>query len=520
MKLRVALAAGAWGAIYRVSMLLIAAGLVWVIWRVQEVTGAGGTVSYSGAWWQVGLRWLELLWLAPAPLAVALWAGWLIWAEAARRAPAPRPAPDMAVLVDGPAIARMPARIVFRFVSRGEQVDTLRASVETARAAMRALPAPETSRRGARQAPYRIEIVTDRPLPALVAPDCAVYVTPEEYQTTARSRFKARALTYLQEVSPPAGDEWRLYLDEESRVDASVVAGIYDFIERAERETAARGPEAPRRIGQGAILYQGGSAFFRAADALRTGDDLGRFRFQYGLGAPLFGAHGSFLLVRGVDERALTFDVGEANSITEDAAWALRAWARGWRFGWVAGYVREQPPQRVMDFVRQRARWLTGVRLVALDGAVPLGYRLILTIFTTLWQLSFVPLLVTLVALATHIPPVAWMRLPADITWATFMLAYLQGLDTQAARTARERVWSGPAWLRPFWLVWARAREWLMALGIFWYSLLEMFAVVYSLRRERGFFVIQKPRFTTSAEEAGLSVSEESGAAQGVSVHA
>ncbi len=515
-----ALAAGAWGLIYRVSMLLIAAGLVWVVWRVQEVTGAGGTVSYTGVWWQVGLRWLELLWLAPAPLAVALWAGWLTWAEAARRAPALRPAPEMAVLVDGPAIARMPARIVFRFVTRGEQVDTLRLSVETARAAMRALPAPETSWRGERVAPYRIEIVTDNALPALVAPDCAVYVIPPEYQTAARSRFKARALTYLQEISPPVGDEWRLYLDEESRVDASLVSGAYGFIERAERETATHGPEAPRRIGQGAILYQGGSAFFRAADALRTGDDLGRFRFQYGLGAPVFGAHGSFLLVRGMDERALSFDVGEANSITEDAAWALRAWARGWRFGWVAGYVREQPPQRVMDFVRQRARWLSGVRLVALDRSVPLGYRLTLTIFVALWQLSFVPLLVTVAALATHTPPVAWMRLPADITWATFMLAYLQGLDTQAARVARERIWPGPSWLRPFWLIWARAREWLMALGIFWYSLLEMSAVVYSMRRERGFFVINKPRFTTPEEETDQTVSGESGAAQGVGAHA
>ena len=512
------LRAGAQIWVYRLSMVLIASALVWVVWRVQEVTGSGGTASYSGVWWHVVLRWLELLWLAPAPLAVALWAGWLIWGVAARRDPAPRPAPDVAVLVDGPAIARLPARIVFRFVTRGEQVDTLRASVEAARAAMRAMPAP--FRQAGTVAPYRIEIVTDEPLPAFVEPDCAVYVTPPEYQTTAHSRFKARALTYLQEASPAKGDEWRLYLDEESRVDASVVAGVYDFIERAERETRTPGPEAPRRIGQGAILYQGGSAFYRAADALRTGDDLGRFRLQYGLGAPIFGAHGSFLLVRGIDERELTFDVGSRNSITEDAAWALRAWSRGWRFGWVEGYVREQPPQRVMDFVRQRARWLTGVRLVALDRAVPLGYRLTLIIFTMLWQLSFVPLLVTVAALATHTPPVAWMRLPADITWATFMLAYLQGLDTQAARAARERAWPGPPWLRPFWLMWARVRAWPMALGIFWYSLLEMFAVVYSVRREHGFFVIQKPRFTPHAGKTVSLASEEATSAQGASANA
>jgi hypothetical protein len=424
----------------------------------------------------------------------------------------------MAVLVDGPAIARMPARLVFRFVTRGEEVKTLYASIEAARAAMRAVPAP--SQRGERAAPYRIEIVSDTPLPALLAPDCAIYVIPPGYQTAARSRFKARALTYLQESSPAQGDEWRLYLDEESRVDASAVAGVYDFIERVEREAERAGPEAPRRIGQGAILYQGGSAFFRAADALRTGDDLGRFRLQYGVGAPVFGAHGSFLLVRAMDEPNLTFDVGASNSITEDAAWALRAWARGWRFGWIAGYVREQPPQRAMDFVKQRARWLSGVRLVTLDSTIPLARRLILTIFVALWQLSFVPLLVTVAAIATHTPPVAWMRLPADITWATFMLAYLQGLDTQSARTAREHAWQGPAWIEPAWRLWARVREWPLALGIFWYSLLEMFAVVYSVRRETGFFVIHKPQLNPSAHETLAKAAEEPIVPQGAGAHA
>jgi egghead protein (zeste-white 4 protein) len=417
----------------------------------------------------------------------------------------------------------MPARIVFRFVTRGEQEATLLASVEAARAAMRATPPPVgawSGRKGERVAPYRIEIVSERPLPDLVAPDCAVYTPPASYVTPAGARFKARALTYLQQVSPSRGDEWRLYLDEESRVDVALIAALYEFIASGEREKANAGPESPRRIGQGAILYQGGSAFFRAADGLRTGDDLGRFRLQYGLGAPLFGAHGSFLFVRAVDEASLSFDVGSANSITEDAAWALRAWSRGYRFGWIAGYLREQPPQRVMDFVRQRARWLTGVRLVAVDRATPLRYRLALLVFTSLWQLSCVPLLVTIAALATHTPPVPWMRLPADMTWATFMLAYLQGIDTQAARHARERVWTGPAWLRPLRLLWARMREWPLALGIFWYSLLEIFAVIYSLRRDHGFFVIHKPQLTSAQEIRPLATESQAEATQGVRVHA
>src|SRR5262249_47792787 len=156
-------------------------------------------------------------------------------------------------------------------------------------------------------------------------------------------------------------------------------------------------------------------------------------------------------------------------------------------------------------FVRQRARWLTGVRLVVVDRATPLRYRLALLAFTALWQLSCVPLLVTIAALATHTPPVTWMQAPADITWATFMLAYLQGIDTQAARAASERVWLGPAWLRGLWSLWTRVREWPLAFGIFWYSLLEIFAVIYSLRRDRGFFVIHKPQLTSAQETRQLA---------------
>src|SRR6185437_5164135 len=164
-------------------------------------------------------------------------------------------------------------------------------------------------------------------------------------------------------------------------------------------------------IGQGAILYQGGDWLFRGADTLRTADDLGRFRLQYALGVPIFGIHGSYIVVRGLDDAALSFDVGERNSLTEDAAWSLRAWARGRRFAWVEGYLYEQPPQSVPDFVRQRARWLAGIRRVLRDGAVPLRYRLGLGVFTFLWQLSFLPFLVAIAAVIAHVAPFAWMRL-------------------------------------------------------------------------------------------------------------
>src|SRR5262249_34930065 len=145
-----------------------------------------------------------------------------------------------------------------------------------------------------------------------------VYVVPPAYTPSHGARFKARALAYLQSITRPEPAEWHVYLDEESCVDTCTLSGIYAFVARALRRAERRHLPSPRMIGQGAILYEGGSAFFRGADALRTGDDLGRFRLQYALGAPIFGAHGSYLVVRGVDEPALSFDVGPANSITED----------------------------------------------------------------------------------------------------------------------------------------------------------------------------------------------------------
>ena len=78
------------------------------------------------------------------------------------------------------------------------------------------------------------------------------------------------------------------------------------------------------------------------------------------------------------------------------------------------------------------------------------------------------------------------MRLPADFAWATFTLAYLQGIDVQGKHS------------HPFLkkmqmeLLWKRIVSWLLVLCSIWYSLLEAAGVIYSLRPKQGFFVIQK----------------------------
>ncbi|HEX8728600.1 MAG TPA: glycosyltransferase family 2 protein, partial [Ktedonobacterales bacterium] len=464
---------------YRLTLLGMTVLLMVVLLRLQVLIG--GVAPEPKTDWQYHVRWLEVLWLAPLPLAVTLWIGWFLFAETSQRPPDARPVPLMppALGCDMPT----PARLVFRFCTRGQNSEVLRESVRSIHAAF----ASYTEATG----PYTIEVVTEEWLDLDGLAD--VYTVPLGYETEHHSRYKARALTYLQQATRPSPADWHVYLDEESTVDAPLIAGIYDFIARARERALRHGWRSPHLIGQGGILYEGGSPFFRGADAIRTGDDLGRFRLQYALGAPIFGVHGSYLVTRGSEERALSFDVGAANSITEDAAWALRAWARGWRFGWVRGYLHEQPPQRTMDFVRQRARWLSGIRKVVRDRAAPRRYRLALALFTLLWQISVLPLGIALIAVATRTQPFTWARIPADFAWVTYLLAYLHGLDAQARFGRGHAARTGAARLA------RQALEWCLALGLFWYALLEVAGVLYSVRRTQGFFVIQKPRLTKTA---------------------
>ncbi|HZU68141.1 MAG TPA: glycosyltransferase family 2 protein [Ktedonobacteraceae bacterium] len=483
--------------LYRIWLLGATIGLTYLLLQLQSVLDR---IHAQPSIWRVGVRWLELTWLAPVPLAIFLWLGWFIFAEAVRAHPEPVAVPSVFQRSGLFAFAptRRPVRLIFRFVTRGDNIDVLRDSVIAVHNAFARYPHPV--------GPYCIEIISECAINLKMGrdPHTRIYVVPPGYVTPNRSRFKARALTYLQHESqkhsPTQAEDWYIYLDEESLVDEHMLAGLYRFVSRA-IEFEARKQEDRHKdhiqglIGQGAILYQGGNWFFRGADALRTADDLGRFRLQYALGTPMFGIHGSFIVVRGLDDKQLSFDVGKANSITEDAAWALRAWAQGYRFAWVDGYLHEQPPQRVKDFVRQRSRWLSGIRAVLHDKQVPFIYRMCLGIFTILWQLAFLPLLVALLALFVHASPFRWMRIPADFAWATFTLAYLQGIDVQAKCPhpflKKGRVES----------LLKRVVSWLLVLCSFWFALLEALGVLYSLRPKQGFFVISKP--SLAAEKNG-----------------
>jgi len=181
-------------------------------------------------------------------------------------------------------------------------------------------------------------------------------------------------------------------LDEESILTRECVAGISKFINN---------PKKCNSIGQGEIKYNahnyGKNMLITAIDSLRTGDDLGRFRFQFSLfNKPLFGMHGSFMLVPASIEKYIGFDLGGKGSITEDAYFALLAGEKGIKFDWVEGYIREQSPFCIKDLIKQRRRWICGLLILAFDKKIKFKSRFFLMINLFLWRISWVAVFVTM----------------------------------------------------------------------------------------------------------------------------
>src|SRR6266487_577280 len=314
---------------YRCRLVVSTLVVCWLLFVIQKALSPEPSVVSI---WQSITSWAEVVWIIPAPVATIFWLGWFLFAQAVRSDPNPIRVPSI-VIDPSDSLASRRARLVFRFVTRGDNVDILRASVQAVHDAFAHYPLYS--------GPYRVEVVSECPvnLVGVTQGRTFVYAIPKSYMTANQSRFKARALTYLQEQVRPDPEDWHIYLDEESKIDAVFIAGIYQFIMQSEQKMRRPKQRCRGYIGQGTIIYQGGHWFFRAADAIRTADDQGRFHLQYRLGVPIFGMHGSFIVVRGTDEAHLSFDVGTRNSIAEDTAWALRAWATGFRFAWIDGYL-------------------------------------------------------------------------------------------------------------------------------------------------------------------------------------
>lgn len=387
---------------------------------------------------------ITLIWVMTLPVAFCLWLGWVFFLQHVpwRNAKIP---------------ADVQGSLVIRYVTRGINKEAVSLSISTAYEVFKSAGLSDK---------LSIEVISDReiPLPSYAS----IILVPADFKTPENSLYKARALYYAQQQKPLSADEWVLYLDEESRLANSSVEGIITFMNQHHQKS-----KPP--IGQGPIVYTGGSWFWRGADAIRLADDLGRFQLQYTLGVPVFGAHGSYLLLRGDVDKILPFDVGEPNSLTEDTAWALTAWQKGYRFGWVNGFILEQPPGTVKDFLKQRQRWLSGMKLVVKCPKIQWRYKIPIAIYTYLWQISFLSIMMTVLIFLWGLHPPLAVQLITDFSTAVYVVAYLIGNIVTSYITKRP----------------------LMVLTTILYpvyGLLESTASLLALRKLKHFYVVKKPR--------------------------
>lgn len=359
--------------------------------------------------------------------------------------------------------------VVWRIVSRGINVEALTATILRCRAESRATPLFR----------YVIEVVTDTSHDGLPVPasDLAYIRVPADYTTPGRTRNKARALEYALQFSPVPDDAWIVHLDEETQPTPSGIRGIARMIAEEERNGRLR-------IGQGTIVYHRdwrAHPFFTLSDCIRTGSDLGRLYLSMRAGVPLFGLHGSFIVVRNDVEKGVGFDVGPHGSITEDAFWGCAQMQAGRRCRWVDGYLEEQCTQSIPDFLKQRRRWFNGLVKVALFAPVQLRWRIVIGLSMAAWALAPLAWAYTLAHFAIGGYTFTWIRALADLSFAVYITTTLIGLRVNLSEhgvTSQAR--------RAGWCL-----AWLLLMPAF--SLMESAGVGYAIvRPSSGFHVVSK----------------------------
>lgn len=366
-------------------------------------------------------------------------------------------------------VAPIPQLVCWRIVSRGINKEALTATILRCRRESLANPLFR----------YVIEVITDNShhgLPS-AAGDLVYIRVPADYQTPGGTKNKARALEYALQCSPLPDEAWIVHLDEETQPTPSGIRGIARMI--AEEEESGR-----LRIGQGAILYHRdwkSHPFFTLSDCIRTGSDLGRLYLSMLIGVPLFGLHGSYIVVRNDVEKAVGFDVGPVGSITEDAFWGCQQMEAGRRCRWVDGYLEEQCTQSVSDFMKQRRRWFNGLVKVAIYAPARLRWRAVIGMSTAAWALAPVTWIYTVAhfMVGGYVEP--WVRAIANGSFAVYITATLVGMQVNLDQHGtRGRI------RRASWYV-----MWLILLPAF--SLMESASVAYAIvKPSNGFHVVRK----------------------------
>lgn len=458
--------------IYRTMLLLWLGGAMVGLYYILEALRPRNVLAteYIGTW--IASPFIGIVWLVPLPASILAFIGAMWYHFDARL--------DDVMPVDYP--------VVFRIVSRGLNPECLIESIRKCQHEMR-LNA---------YFPYLIEVVTEADsFRAPLDPDVIHLRVPPDYATPNGTLFKARALHYASQYSVVPGHAWLVHLDEETRPTPSGIKGICKMIDECERKNDLK------RVGQGTILYHRAfktHKFLTLADMRRTGDDFGHFHLQHRLGRTIFGFHGAFIVCRQDTETTLGFDVGPAGSITEDAWWILVAMKDGYRTKWVEGYLDEQATQSIMDFLKQRRRWMYGLMKVVLQSPASWPYRIIVGWFVFSWMFVpiFLPLqigyMVALYVLGLDVPQ--FYRFCVMFIVAMQICMYLIGWFGNVHESDQI-----PTWQVPFWTL-----VLLVLTPLF--QLLEMAPLVMAFfagctTNGKGFHIVQKSATKTNDVEQG-----------------
>jgi egghead protein (zeste-white 4 protein) len=100
----------------------------------------------------------------------------------------------------------------------------------------------------------------------------------------------------------------------------------------------------------------------------------------------------------------------------------------GVRARWCDGYLEEQSTQSTRDFIRQRRRWYQGLVKVSLYAPVRLRWRFCLAVNTFLWTLAPFAVLYTVAHSFYGFAEPFWVRMCANLSFASFVTLYLVGL--------------------------------------------------------------------------------------------
>ena len=343
-------------------VVLLTTAVTLVMTRWTAVADVYGRATYSP------VEWVVVLWLLPLPIMV--WRGWVYL----RGFNPPRLGWD-------PKAGRG-HRVVFQVTTTGMEANTVGHTADSVRYWRNALnPAfacetwvvTEPSGYAAHRAVYE----------GLARRGVNIVVVPPSYACPGGSVRKARALQYAVDLRREWGYDpkttWVYHQDDETAVGEDTFAGIAAFLDEHGGEPC---------VGTGIILYPQAMGDWRpsaVADLNRTKDDIGNlYSLTRTNRASQF--HGSHYLVRVDVESAVGFDLGKELSVIDDLSFEVGVRRR---FGnvvrYMGGFAYEQSPLTWRDQIRQRRRWVVGLKAAERRLDMPLVRRASLAYYVTAW---------------------------------------------------------------------------------------------------------------------------------------